>query len=407
MPISAGILPEDDLRRLDTTQSRWHSLIEGIILSLVLAGFALSALLREKNFILLSAGTFFSWLYVIANNGNIFYYSVLAKWELHIALTRVFGFACVILMAHFVYVFLDMRNSTPRLAMLLKYIITIFCFLLVFSLIPVIGNLSIIAYIANIAAVLAILTIAGTAIILVKRGNHLGRMLLLSWSPLFVFALWRLLELSLGFEENPALSILFPISFVLACVLMYSGLGERMLHYKRERDINEQLARMDSLTDVYNRRALDERLRLAAQTCEKAGNGLALLFVDIDHFKQINDTNGHDAGDAVLKIITQRMRTVLRFGDVLGRYGGEEFVIALPDCDQARALALANRIRQSVADEPVCFENASVRVTVSIGVSVLYEGPAGIDQALRQADQALYQCKQNGRNQVAAISKPI
>jgi diguanylate cyclase (GGDEF)-like protein len=403
-PITAAVMAENDLRRLDAVQSRWHSLTEGIILSLVLAGFALSALLREKNFILLSAGTFFSWLFVIVNNGNIYHYPLLPGWEVHLSLAYIFGFSCTLLLIYFVYVFLDMRVNAPRLAAILRAAMAVFGALLICSFIPGSGNIPHIALIANITVIVAIITIASASVLMVLRGNRSGRLLLVSWAPLFVFGLWRALELSLGYQENQALSLLFPASFVLACVLMYSGLGERMLYYKRERDVSEQLARMDSLTDVYNRRALDERLLLAAQSSERTGADLALLFIDIDHFKTINDMNGHDVGDAVLKIITQRIRTVLRFGDVLGRYGGEEFVIALPDCDSYRARMLAERVRQCIADEPFCYGDITLSVTVSIGVSVLQGGQAGIELALKHADQALYQSKQNGRNQVIAHS---
>ncbi|MFM6987646.1 MAG: GGDEF domain-containing protein [Arenimonas sp.] len=180
-------------------------------------------------------------------------------------------------------------------------------------------------------------------------------------------------------------------------------MGERILLYKRERDANQHLARMDALTEVYNRRALDERLRIAAVQTEKSGRSMAVLFADLDHFKRINDSHGHDVGDYVLKDVTLRIRSVLRFGDVLGRYGGEEFVIALPDCGEEQARQLAERIRERIAERPVVCAGTVIPVTVSIGISVLRDGQSDIEGALKRADQALYFCKQNGRNCVNTL----
>ena len=402
-PLKLGLAAEDVLRVQDGQQIRWHSMVEGTILALVLAGFVLSLIMRETTFLILAAGIFLSLLFVLTNNGDVFYYPPLAGLDAEYALQRIMGLAACAVMTYFAYIFLDMRRRTPRLAMVQRAIIGAFLLLLIGSFLPgfrdnplgsVLGNLVIVAGTVN--GILA-------SILLIRAGQRAGKLYLLSWTPLLVFSFWRIVEISLRLPFNEFVSLAFPATYVLAGILLYLGLGERILLYKRERDANEHLARMDSLTEVYNRRALDERLRIAAVQTEKSGRSMAVLFADLDHFKRINDSYGHDVGDYVLKDVTLRIRSVLRFGDVLGRYGGEEFVIALPDCGEEQARQLAERIRERIAERPVVCAGTFIPVTVSIGISVLRDGLSDIDGALKRADQALYFCKQNGRNCVNTV----
>ncbi len=403
-PLPISIQSEQSLRAYDLRQTRLQSTIEGIILAIVIAGLVLSIMLRETTFLVLAVGIFLSLLFVLSNNGDIFHVPLLAKWDEHFALQRIFGLAACIVTAYFTYIFLDMPRYTPRIAMVQKCCIAILILLFAVSLMPGIGASSIIPKTANSLIIITILTGLSSSIILMRMGNRFGKLFFWSWTPLFIFALWRVFEVSFKLPPNEYISILFPASYAVAGILLYSGLGERMLIYKRERDASERMARMDSLTDIYNRRALDERLRIAATSTEKNKQSLAVLFADIDHFKRINDTYGHAVGDEVLKTVAKRISGVLRFGDVFGRYGGEEFVIGLPDANQAQAQQLAERIRKSISDDLISFNEHKISITISIGIAVMHSGPDGIDAALQKADNALYFCKQNGRNCVNAAA---
>lgn len=400
-PLRVGLKPELDLRLQDAETSRWHNIIEGTILALVLAGFVLSLMMREFTFLILAVGTFLSLLFVLASNGDIYYIPALAQFDINFGLQRILGLMACLVMSYFTYIFLDMPRNAPRIAFIQKMIMAIFMALLLASLFPEHIHGWTIANLGNLTIISGTITGIYCSIRLIKAGNRLGKLFLISWAPLFFFSIWRVTEITLKLPFNDFVSVAFPASYVLAGILLYLGLGERILLYKHERDVNEQLARMDSLTDVYNRRALDERLRVAALHNEKTGKKMAVLFVDIDFFKRINDTYGHAIGDAVLREVTVRIRATLRFGDVLGRYGGEEFIIALPDCSETQAMQLAERIRVSIASTPVQCGTQPITVTVSIGVSLLSDGLAGVDGAIQRADQALYVCKQNGRNQVS------
>jgi diguanylate cyclase (GGDEF)-like protein len=165
----------------------------------------------------------------------------------------------------------------------------------------------------------------------------------------------------------------------------------------------------DALTGVYNRRYIDRRLAEEISRARRTGTTLSLMYVDIDHFKQVNDTVGHQGGDDVLRETAARIKAELRISDALARFGGEEFVVLLVDTDQDNAAIVADRIRASIADPAVSLADGQlVPVTVSIGVAGLddVDGGQAADvvamQLLAQADSALYRAKQAGRNRVVA-----
>jgi diguanylate cyclase (GGDEF)-like protein len=158
-------------------------------------------------------------------------------------------------------------------------------------------------------------------------------------------------------------------------------------------------AEHDALTGVMNRRAIRDVLRKELARCRRERNTLGVILGDVDHFKKINDHYGHAAGDAVLVGIVQRITSVLRTYDALGRYGGEEFLIVAPNCDLAMAQKLAERIRTSIADEAMDLGDHTTAVTLSMGVTL---GTADSDPEflVAQADTAMYNAKRNGRNRV-------
>jgi diguanylate cyclase (GGDEF)-like protein len=163
-------------------------------------------------------------------------------------------------------------------------------------------------------------------------------------------------------------------------------------------------ANKDGLTRLLNKRFFMQRLGLLINAAEREARPLSVFIFDIDHFKTYNDTQGHVAGDEVLRSVAQVLEGSLRPADVPCRYGGEEFIVAMPDTDKADALTAAERIREAIAGYP--FPNAGSqplkRVTISGGVAAL--GVDGLDstEIIRHADQALYQAKSAGRNRVLA-----
>jgi diguanylate cyclase (GGDEF)-like protein/PAS domain S-box-containing protein len=170
-----------------------------------------------------------------------------------------------------------------------------------------------------------------------------------------------------------------------------------------KRDISENLRQAtycDHLTGLANRRAFFEAAELELARRQQSGRPLALLMVDADHFKRINDAHGHPAGDAVLRRLAATMQRICREVDVVARIGGEEFALLLPGVDHGAALAVAERLRAEVAQAPAA-EQPAIPYTVSIGVAAMDDSVAGIDALIKQADLALYAAKRRGRNQVA------
>jgi diguanylate cyclase (GGDEF)-like protein len=162
----------------------------------------------------------------------------------------------------------------------------------------------------------------------------------------------------------------------------------------------EALSNRDSLTGVPNRRHFFERAVEELARCRRFGHELAVLLIDLDRFKTINDRWGHAAGDRVLQHFARCAEAVLRRGDQLARLGGEEFVVLVPETGQEGAVALAERLRESVAGQEVVQDGQVVRYTVSIGVAVLGPGDDAVDGVLQRADVALYAAKDGGRDRV-------
>jgi diguanylate cyclase (GGDEF)-like protein len=176
------------------------------------------------------------------------------------------------------------------------------------------------------------------------------------------------------------------------------------LRTKAVRDDLIKHAGLDPLTGVLNRRELDARARVAIAHAERYDRALTCAMLDIDHFKAINDRYGHAAGDAVLREAATRISESCRASDTIGRYGGEEFVVLLPETRVEDAAVLAERLRCRFDDHGFTFEGATVHVTVSIGVAPWEPGvtvPASLYSA---ADRALYTAKDLGRNRIELVA---
>ncbi len=164
-----------------------------------------------------------------------------------------------------------------------------------------------------------------------------------------------------------------------------------------------ELTRIDPLTGLSNRRFFSERIQEMISLAHRRSQPLSLIMTDIDHFKRVNDTWGHDAGDRVLKAYAALMKTRTRAEDLVARFGGEEFIIAMPLADVHEAFACAERIRCALAEQDI-LENGRP-VTASFGVAGLFSGETG-EKVIKRADTALYQAKESGRNRTVVAIDP-
>jgi len=192
---------------------------------------------------------------------------------------------------------------------------------------------------------------------------------------------------------------------VFMCVIALDILGSLgfVLMVKERSDLElRSLAMTDFLTKTLNRRAFEERAEQQMALAKRTGLPLALLMIDVDHFKQINDEHGHAAGDSVLVGIARVIGASIRKQDTLGRHGGEEFGVLLPSTNQAGALVVAEKLRSAVETMRCRVRTKSISVTISIGVTVCRatceKCPSDLNKLLGDADSALYQAKHAGRN---------
>lgn len=190
-----------------------------------------------------------------------------------------------------------------------------------------------------------------------------------------------------------------------ACTLISVGfLASVLIEYQQ---YLSHLATQDPLTKLLNRRGLEDTLQLSLAKASRQRLAIAAIAIDIDHFKKINDTFGHQAGDKVLRKIASVLKAHCRASDVVARTGGEEFLIVLTDTNLESAQTLAQRIRTKISDKPLMAGPYSISATISLGLAVS-KGETTLDTLIQEADQALYLAKQGGRNRVATIaSNPI
>lgn len=188
-----------------------------------------------------------------------------------------------------------------------------------------------------------------------------------------------------------AVGALLPVAGTIAFLLMCTERGQREL---------ERSARLDYLTGIYNRGAIEDMGARQISAAVRHGLPLALMVVDIDHFKRVNDDFGHAAGDKALAAVVRMIQGFLRAEDLVGRLGGEEFVVLMPDTDAVQARHAAERMRAAVEAAPLSFFGVERVLTVSIGVAEYRAEDEGFARLLQRADRALYSAKHAGRNRV-------
>lgn len=214
---------------------------------------------------------------------------------------------------------------------------------------------------------------------------------------------WLLLQPS-GLQQGIAVAVLVFAFFVASATRSLAQALETAWRLKHEMELAHRLAMVasctDELTTLNNRRAFFDQARAQHALCRGQRRLVAVLMLDIDHFKQINDTFGHAAGDQVLQRIGAVIKAALREDDIAGRLGGEEFAVLLPDTPQAAACDIAERLRAAIAQVNVSAEH---RVTASIGVACASANDTELDTLLSGADKAMYRAKATGRDRVAVV----
>jgi diguanylate cyclase (GGDEF)-like protein len=394
--------PLDETLATATDHTRMIALTFGALMVMGLASLLLWFVLRDLLFILYAALISCQALYVVYFSGQGFDWPVLSialpltayAWNVPAALSG--AAACL-----FVREIAELRLYSPRVHRVFGWLAVTFVLLAVANLADLVGLGGLVANLGNVIFLGTALFTLIVAFLSWRRGNSASGWFLLAWGLLEAFTIATAIQLLAGNEDDSwMLYYGLPMSMVTASVLIALGVADRLRGQRIALTEAEKRAQTDPLTGVLNRRALVERLELACTRARSRGLPIALLFIDLDHFKQINDSYGHPAGDACLAGIIPPIQAELRQSDVIGRYGGEEFVVILSSASATVAHVIAERIRERVASTLVTGFGLPIRLTCSIGVAASDTLNVWGENLIARADDAVYAAKRAGRNRV-------
>lgn len=402
VPRRLAITDMAEARARDLVSARLDILFPAIQLATLLVMLSFLIVLRERMYAYFVGQMLFIMLFEFYESGVGFEYPPLA-WlaPLGIRATWLMSLLAAMLSIDFTRQFLDLPHAAPRLDRVLAHASWPLVALAVLVLVPWIGSMGrledILALVFLILAPL--LLVAG--LVAWQQGGHRGGYYLCAWVPGLLCVIVRALQLVLHWPQPVWLEFALPAAFAFAGIVLTFGLADHIVSIRDERDIAHRLAEHDMLTGVLNRRAILARLRSAFLAAREKERPLAVLFLDLDHFKRVNDSYGHRAGDQCLRAVIAPIASELRHGDALGRYGGEEFLVVLPGATMANAEAVAERIRQRIEEMPMLISGTRVGLTLSIGVATLEPDVQTPDDLIERADAALYLSKSGGRNLVS------
>jgi diguanylate cyclase (GGDEF)-like protein len=302
----------------------------------------------------------------------------------------------------FVRELLDLKASWPRAYRIFNWLAIAFVLVAAANAAERIGLGPTVASVGNVLFIGSAVFTLVVAWLAWRRGNRAAGWFLIAWLLLegFTIATASSLLFAGGDGADVLLYYGLPLSMVAAAVFVALGVADRLRAQRDALKDAERRAQTDPLTGVLNRRSLIERLDIACLRAQARGLPIALLFIDLDHFKEINDTRGHQAGDACLQAIIPSIEAELRQSDVVGRYGGEEFIVILSSADTAAAHPIAERIVARVAGLSVQGFGQPIKVTCSIGVAASDTLGVWGEQLIARADAAVYAAKMSGRNRV-------
>jgi diguanylate cyclase (GGDEF)-like protein len=399
----------DQILARGAEHARMIALAFGALMAMALSTLLVWFVLSDNLFVLYGTQFSLTALYLAFVSGQGFDWPILAyarplnayAWNVPIALAG--AAACL-----FVREIADLRHFSPRICTIFGWIAVAFVAVAFANLADFIGLGQLVVAIGNLVFIGSAVFTLVVVFLAWRRGNRAAGWFLIAWGMLESFAIAVPLRLlfSKTDDADGLLYYGFPLSMVAGAVLIALGVAERMQAQRLALTEAERRAQTDPLTGVLNRRSLVERLDAACLRARARSLPIALLFIDLDHFKEINDSFGHAAGDACLSAIIAPIQAELRQSDVIGRYGGEEFVVILSSADISAAHPIAERIRKRVADVRIDGFGKPIRLTCSIGVATSDTLGVWGEHLIAQADAAVYAAKRAGRNRVQ-VAAPL
>lgn len=399
VPMAVSMHSRDEVHRADLDYVAWRTMILSAMVVLALLALAFWAGVGERSFAFLALTLVCAALYIAAMGGEVRAIPWLdALFGRDPRATRVVGCLGVMASNVFMRMFLDLRRQAPRLDRILHWLTLAMGGAALLNLAMDRREL---AMLGNLLLVLSALAVFAAGAVTSIRGHRAARFLLLSWLPLIVMCILKALQL-MGFIDGASwLTHALAASFALAGMLLTIGLSDKLLQLRRDRDHASHQASTDPLTGAMSRGAIERRLKEEVAIAHATGRPLCVAFVDIDHFKTINDSHGHHVGDACLSYISQRVRNRLLAQDVIGRYGGDELLVLMQDTALADGATRCEQMRSAVNCRPLSIDGLLVEGSLSVGLAQLRAGETA-QQLLARADAALYASKAAGRDRVSS-----
>jgi two-component system, sensor histidine kinase LadS len=399
----ASVMPLEVLLKRGDERGRMIALAFGALGAMSLAALLIWFVLKDKIFLLYAALFSLQALYIAYLSGYGFEWPFFSRalplashaWNIPAAVSG--AVAC-----WFVRELLDLKAFWPRVYRAYGWLGVAFLVVAAANVATEFGLGGTVAALGNVLFIGSAVFTLITAGLAWRRGNRAAGWFLIAWLLLETFTIATAANLLLAGGDGADLLLYYglPLSMVAAAVLVALGVADRLRAQRDALSDAERRAQTDPLTGVLNRRSLIERLEIACLRAKARNLPIALLFIDLDHFKDINDTRGHQAGDACLKAIIPSIEAELRQSDVVGRYGGEEFIVILSSADTSAAHPIAKRIVERVGALNIQGFGAPIKLTCSIGVAGSDTLGVWGEQLIARADAAVYVAKNSGRNRV-------
>lgn len=386
----------------DLVRARYDVLFPAFQLATLLVMLSFFLVLRERMYAYFVGYALFLVLYELYSFGIAFELPVL-QWLAPMAQRPAWCAALLAIALNIAFsrLFLELPRWAPRLDRVLGISVWLFLGLAACAIVPFISQGWWIEDALSVLLLITIPVLITAAVLAWLHGGRRGGLYLCAWIPALLLVIVRIMQLRMQWPLPIWLEFGLPGALAYANLVLAFVLAGQTLSFRHERDAAHRLAEHDALTGVLNRRAILARLRAAFTRSRQTGEALSLLFLDLDHFKRVNDSYGHRAGDQCLRSVITPILGELRQGDALGRYGGEEFLILLPGAGAGDAEVVAERIRHRVQEMPMLVSGTQIGLTVSLGVSTLDKDVLSPDDLIERADSALYRSKSGGRNLVS------
>ena len=391
-----SIQPLSRVHADDIDYTRNRTFILAALLMVALLSFGYFAAMREHGYAYLGLTMIAQLATLLIEGGEVKDLPWIAAFALDRRTNIVISTAAVLTGIRFLVFFLQLQPRQPRVAAVLNFCSALLGGLLLVSLIHV---TTFSAYFGNSVMLVAFGAIAVGIARALRRGQSEAFFLLLAWAPVMA----TLVVMVGGYQDWWVMPEwvpgAFPAGLAAGGLALMLGLTAKLEQVRRDRDNAQRRWTYDKLTGVITRDAVGDMLRKSIEKAHEKDAPLSVVFVDIDHFKSINDLYGHAAGDEALRIVALRIRNWLPNEHLVARYGGDEMLLVLVGLNQSQAVVLANALRDTITSNPLSIDGRTLKISLSMGVADLLanESPEAL---LRRADSALYRSKQAGRARV-------